>query len=243
LHDRATIPCTVIRHVLIEDLGYLGEALAGGGLGCQYVDAQSVDSHTAVTSDALIVLGGPVGAYEAEKYPYLVDEIGLIRRYLDRGLPVLGVCLGSQLLAAACGGRAYPGELGKEIGWAEVELTETGTADRLWSGFPDRFTTFHWHGDTFELPDGAEVLARSDRYLQAFRLGPNAYGVQFHPEVVPKELESWIRAYRLELERERLTSEDVLNVPNERDHRRLAFQFGENIAAWIRQTDPSHRVL
>ena len=180
------------------------------------------------------MLGGPVSAYETEKHPYLAHEVELIRRYLDRELPVLGVCLGSQLLAAACGGRVYPGELGKEIGWADVELTRSGISDRLWTGFPARFMTFHWHGDTFDLPEGAEVLARTERYVQAFRMGSNAYGVQFHPEVVPKELASWIRAYRLELEREQLTSEDVLNVPSEHDHRKLAFKFGENIAGWIR---------
>lgn len=140
------------------------------------------------------MLGGPAAAYETEKYPYLAREIELIRRYLDRELPVLGICLGSQLLAAACGGRVYHGQLGKEIGWAEVKLTQSGISDRLWTGFPARFTTFHWHGDTFDLPEGAEVLARTDKYVQAFRMGSNAYGVQFHPEVVPKELASWIRA-------------------------------------------------
>jgi len=230
------IPCTVIRHVEIEDLGYLGEACAAGGLACQYVDAQSLTSQTPATATALIILGGPAGAYETERYPYLHHEIELIRRHLDSGTPVLGVCLGAQLLAAACGGRVFPGELGKEIGWADVELTPSGLSDPLWTGFPARFMTFHWHGDTFELPPGAEILARTDKYVQAFRVESNAYGIQFHPEVVPKELASWIRAYRLELELERLTPKDVLNVPNEDDHRRLALRLGENIADWISRT-------
>ena len=229
-----TIPCTVIRHVEIEDLGYLGEALTAGGVEFEYVDAQSLVESARDTAPALIVLGGPMGAHETERHPCLAQEIDLIRRHLESQVPVLGICLGAQLLAAAYGARVYPGKEGKEIGWAEVELTDTGAADPLWTGFPSRFVTFHWHGDTFDLPSGAQVLARTDRYVQAFRLGANAYGVQFHPEVVPKELESWIRAYHLELERERLSSEDVLNVPDEQVHRALAFKFGENIASWMK---------
>ncbi|KPK62477.1 MAG: hypothetical protein AMS21_07515 [Gemmatimonas sp. SG8_38_2] len=229
-----TIPCTVIRHVEIEDLGYLGEALKAGGVDFQYVDAQSLVGSARHTAAALIVLGGPMGAYETERYPCLAEEIDLIRRHLDSQRPVLGICLGAQLLAAACGAKVYPGKEGKEIGWAEVELTDTGAADPMWTGYPSRFSTFHWHGDTFDLPSGAQVLARTDRYVQAFRLGANACGVQFHPEVVPKELESWISAYHLELERERLSSEDVLSVPDEQAHRALALKFGENIARWLR---------
>jgi GMP synthase (glutamine-hydrolysing) len=187
-----------------------------------------------VRHGAVIVLGGPLGVYQADEHPFLDREIALIRACLDEGRPVLGICLGAQLLAAAAGARVYPGERGKEIGWAAVELSDAGVADPLWAGFPRRFTTFHWHGDTFDLPDGAELLARTPGYVQAFRLGVHAYGVQFHPEVVPPELESWIVAYRLELERERLRSEDVLLVPDAEAHRELAHKFGENIARWLK---------
>jgi GMP synthase (glutamine-hydrolysing) len=230
------VPCTVIRHVEIEDLGYLGESLERNGIRFQYVDAESLPDEPFPTHDGgLIVLGGPMSAYEADRHPYLGAEIELIRGRLAEGRPVLGICLGAQLLAAAAGARVHRGEHGKEIGWAAVRLTEAGVADPLWAGFPQSFITFHWHGDTFELPAGAELLARTDRYSQAFRLGPAAYGVQFHPEVVPVQLESWIRAYHLELERERLASEDVLGVPDAEAHRALALRFGENVARWLRE--------
>ncbi len=175
-----------------------------------------------------------MGAYESERHPFLASEIELIKRQLERGQPILGVCLGAQLLAAAAGGKVYPGARGKEIGWAPVELTEAGMADPLWKGFPRSFNTFHWHGDTFDLPPGAKLLAQSAHYAQAFRLGANAYGVQFHPEVVPQQLAAWIRAYRLELERERLSSNDVLRVPDAGAHHAHAVRFGRNLAGFLR---------
>jgi len=232
----ANIPCSVVRHVEIEDLGYLGEALAAGGVDFEYVDAETLAQENPDIAGALILLGGPMSAYDVEGHPYLAREIELVGRRLEKGWPVLGICLGAQIVAAAAGATVHGGERGKEIGWADVELTDAGVADPLWAGFPRRFATFHWHGDTFVVPPGAEVLARTDRYVQAFRIGHYAYGVQFHPEVVPKALESWIRAYRLELERERLRSEHVLCVPDEQAHRSLAFKFGENIARWLRAT-------
>jgi GMP synthase (glutamine-hydrolysing) len=224
----------VIRHVEIEDLGYLGVALERDGIRFDYVDAESLpNERPADRVGSLIVLGGPMGAYEVDRHPHLRTVIDLIRDFLAAGRPVLGICLGGQLLAAAAGARVYPGEHGKEIGWAPVQLTGAGVNDPLWAGFPESFHTFHWHGDTFDLPADAELLARTERYVQAFRLGPVAYGVQFHPEVVPAQLESWIRAYHLELERERLASEDILDVPDAETHRQLAFRFGENIARWM----------
>jgi GMP synthase (glutamine-hydrolysing) len=230
-HD--TITCTVIRFVAIEDLGYLDEGLASHGLRFRYLDGQSLGEELPEV-EALIVLGGPMGAYEIDRYPYLAAVIELIQGQLNRRRPVLGICLGAQLLAAAAGARVYPGGKGKEIGWADVELSREGRDDPLWRGFPDRFPTFHWHGDTFDLPAGARPLARTDKYVQSFRLGSHAYGVQFHPEVVPDRLDAWIRAYRLELEREKLSSQDVLAVPDGARHRELASRFGANIAAWLR---------
>jgi GMP synthase (glutamine-hydrolysing) len=233
------VVCNIIRHVEIEDLGYLGEALAGNGVSCRYIDAVALPGTDPEIGDALVVLGGPMAAYETDRHAYLVHELNLIERYLRDGHPVLGICLGAQLLAVAAGAQAYPGERGKEIGWGEVELSDAGISDALWAGFPRRFSTFHWHGDTFDTPNGAHVLARTSDYVQAFRLGARAYGVQFHPEVVPAELASWIEAYHLELERERLRSEDILKVPNAQDHRRLALRFGENVARWLKASvDP-----
>ncbi len=198
------------------------------------MDADSLNEARLDPERPLIVLGGPMGAYETERHAFLKTDIELIRRRLADGRPVLGICLGAQLMAAAAGARVYPGERGKEIGWAEVELTTAGCDDSLWEGFPQCFTTFHWHGDSFDIPDGATLLGSSEKYPQAFRLGANGYAVQFHPEVVPPELEAWIQAYHLELEREKLSSEDVLAVPDADVHRRLAYRFGENISRWLK---------
>ncbi|NIR42888.1 MAG: hypothetical protein GWN99_03305 [Gemmatimonadetes bacterium] len=226
--------CTVIRHVEIEDLGYLGDALQKNGIAFEYRDAESVTPELVDDPGPLIILGGPMGVYDSERFPFLGAEIALIQHGLAAQRPILGICLGAQLLAAAAGARVRPGTRGKEIGWAPVQLTDAGDVDPLWTGFPRRFNTFHWHGDTFDLPRGAVALARSEVYLQAFRVGPAAYGIQFHPEVVPGDLEAWIRAYRLELERENLTSADVLAVPDSKEHRQLAHRFGENVARWFR---------
>ncbi|UCF18242.1 MAG: gamma-glutamyl-gamma-aminobutyrate hydrolase family protein [Gemmatimonadota bacterium] len=231
--ESGTLRCAVVRHVEIEDLGYLGEGLQRGGVEVDYIDAWDLPTEPVPDAAGLVVLGGPMAVYEIDRHPYLAREIELIRRYIHQDRPVLGVCLGAQLLAAAGGARVYPGAEGKEIGWFPVELTAGGREDPLWAGFPTSFTTFHWHGDTFDLPAGAELLARSDRYPQSFRIGRHAYGVQFHPEIVPTALESWIRAYRLELARERLDAEDVLAVPDLQAHRALATRFGKNVATWM----------
>lgn len=231
--------CDVIRHVEIEDLGYLGETLAEGSVRVRYLDAEALPDDAERSDAALIVLGGPMGVYEADRYPYLTREIELIREALRRDRPTLGICLGAQLLAAAAGGDVRPGSKGKEIGWAEVRLTDVGVADSIWEGFPLSFPTFHWHGDTFELPAGIQLLASSRHYPQAFRVGRSAYGVQFHPEVVPDRLDAWIRAYHLELERERLSPDSILAVPDAERHRELARRFARNVVRWLHNHAPS----
>ena len=127
-------------------------------------------------------MGGPMGVYEQDRYPFLRDELRLIEAALKDGRPVLGVCLGSQLLAAALGAKVVKGP-GKEIGWYPVSLLAGARDDRLFGSAPDSFTPLHWHGDVFDLPAGAVALATSEKTpLQAYRYGENVYGLLFHIE-------------------------------------------------------------
>jgi GMP synthase (glutamine-hydrolysing) len=127
-------------------------------------------------------MGGPVGAYETDKYPFLTEECRLLGELAHRNCPVLGICLGSQLLAKALGADVFPGH-GPEIGFGFVELTQAGKQDPLFATAGSSIPVFHWHGDTFDLPEGAVLLASNKEYAQqAFRFGSCAYGLQFHIE-------------------------------------------------------------
>jgi GMP synthase (glutamine-hydrolysing) len=177
----------VLRHEQFEGLGYFAEALDACGVSFSYHDLGanfSPDKH-----DALVIMGGPMSANDP--LPGLAAELSLIEQGLKNRLPMLGICLGSQLLAKALGARVYRNaEL--EIGWAPVHLTDAGRADPLFQGIASPTTFFHWHGETFDLPEGAEWLAYSAKCgNQAFRYGGNVYGLQFHPEVSAEMIADW----------------------------------------------------
>jgi GMP synthase (glutamine-hydrolysing) len=174
----------VLRHTPVEGLGLLGNVLRDQGVHHRYLDLPRGE---ALPRDlrglgGLIVLGGPMGAYEAERYPFIAAETRFIEKALTAGRPVLGICLGAQLIAQALGARVYPGER-REVGWAPVELTADGREDPLFAGTDAELRVFHFHGDTYELPPDARNLARSALYeQQAFRWGDLVYGFQFHLE-------------------------------------------------------------
>ena len=139
---------------------------------------------------ALIVLGGDQNVCEQDRFPYLTDELALLRAWLPGGRPVLGVCLGAQLLAEAAGGRVVRAT-SRELGWLDVDLVPAASTDPLLAFAPQRFTALQWHTYAVEPPPGATVLATSPVCPQAFRLG-EAWGVQFHPEVDAAILQSWL---------------------------------------------------
>jgi len=149
----------------------------------------------------LIVMGGPMGAYEEDTHPWLVEEKAAIRDAAGAGHPVWGVCLGAQLLAAALGAAVYPGSEA-EVGLLPVELTPEAARDPVFSGAPDRFPTLQWHGDTFDLPRGATLLASSPAYTSQAFVFERAYGLQFHLEVSPELAAEWgeVPAYAASLE-------------------------------------------
>ena len=136
-------------------------------------------------------MGGPCRSTTIS--PGLVREIRAIRETVDRGKPVLGICLGAQLIAKALGSKVYRNPV-KEIGWAQVYWTEQTAVDPLFRGFSRPETVFHWHGETFDLPEGGERLAYSEACAnQAFRIAGNVYGMQFHLEVTPEIITDWLR--------------------------------------------------
>ncbi|HUH16251.1 MAG TPA: type 1 glutamine amidotransferase [Gaiellaceae bacterium] len=141
-------------------------------------------------ADAVIVLGGAMHPDEEETHGWLGPELRYLEGELERGTPLFGVCLGSQLLARAAGASVFRASE-PEVGWLPVERTPAGATDPVASTLPERFDAFQWHQYTHELPDGAVELARSRVCLQAFRLG-SAWGVQFHPEVRPEQVDAWL---------------------------------------------------
>ena len=140
--------------------------------------------------DAVMVFGGAMHPDQDAEHPWLHGEVAFIERALEQGVPTIGVCLGAQLLARAAGAWVGPAA-SAEVGWFTVELNDDGAADPVLGVLPRRFDAFQWHYYTFELPDGAFELARSDAVRQAFRLGDRAWGIQFHAEVDRRMLDHW----------------------------------------------------
>jgi len=187
-----------IRHIAFEDLGLLEPLLVGRGFAVRYLDAP-VESILDEDPDLLVVLGGPIGVYEDAIYPFLRPELALIERRLKADRPILGLCLGSQLMARALGAKVYPGGNGKEIGWMPLTLTEAGRQSALRHLAPDKTAVLHWHGDTFDLPDGATRLASTAAYPnQAFGWGRAALALQFHAEAT-EGLERWFVGHACEI--------------------------------------------
>ena len=192
----------VFQHVACEDLGTFAEVLAARSFQPLYVRLFAGDSipTDCDRSSALIFLGGPMSVNDEAQYDYLAQEKATIRHALERRQPVLGVCLGAQLLASAAGSRVFPGAR-PEIGWEPVSLTIEGQNDPVLSGLESSVeAVFHWHGETFDLPPEATRLAFSGLTMnQAFCVGANAYGLQFHLEVDAAMIAAWVREYRHDL--------------------------------------------
>jgi GMP synthase (glutamine-hydrolysing) len=191
--------CLAIRHVAFEDAGLLAPILARRGIDLKYVEAgiDPLGKETLLQPDLLVVLGGPIGVYETNAYPFLVEEIAGLRARLDAGRPTLGICLGAQLIAVALGARVIPGPV-KEIGYAPLTLTEEGRASVI--APLDDVAVLHWHGDNLDLPPGAVRLASTKSCPnQAFTIGHHVLGLQFHIETPPQALERWLIGHACEL--------------------------------------------
>ncbi len=181
-----------VRHVAFEDLGLLQPCLAARGYRTVYREAaDGLDAEELAAADLMVVLGGPIGADEEALYPFLTDELRALEHRLARQRPTLGICLGAQLMARALGAPVYRGPA-KELGWAPLALTAAGQQSCL-AGLGTEVPVLHWHGDTFDLPDGAVRLASTALCRnQAFAPGPAALGLQFHLEPPAERIEHWL---------------------------------------------------
>jgi len=202
----------VLQHHPAENLGAIAEALEAAALAWQYV--RVFDGHP-VPADmkgagGLVVMGGPEAVYQLDRYPYLRAEMALIENALKAGRPVLGVCLGSQLLAAALGANVRRAAR-KEIGWYSVRLRPEAKDDRLLRGLSEEFVACHWHGDIFDLPAGAVPLASSElTELQAFRYGDSAWGLLFHAEMTQRIVAALVSEFGEGLKRVGIDGDEIL---------------------------------
>lgn len=211
----------IIKHIEIEGPGTLGDFLKQRGRQTETIELEKGDALPSVDEcEAIVSLGGPMNVYEEDKYPFLKEEDKFLKQAIREGIPVLGICLGAQLLAKACGARVTKAPQ-KEIGWYEVKLTEETKTDSLFGGLPERLNIFQWRQDTFEVPKGGVRLSESKYCLnQAFRFGKNAYGLQFHVEVTQEIINSWINKYT----EEKLSSVDKENMLSEAVKKKETFK-------------------
>jgi GMP synthase (glutamine-hydrolysing) len=217
VHATSASPVWVVRQVQHEGLGTIADALQRNHVPWVTIDAfaDTLPPFDLKNISGLIVMGGPMNVDEVDRFPFLAEEVRWLEQAVAANLPVLGVCLGSQLLAKSLGRRVYANRI-KEIGWYEIELLPAAATDPLFRDLlPSPFvgegsgvrgvegdsrrrpsshlTVFQWHGDTFDLPAGAVQLARSPNCEnQAFRFGDRAFGLQFHMEVTAEIIADWL---------------------------------------------------
>ena len=195
------VSVAVIRHVAFEDLGVLAEFFDARGWSVSYVEAPVADwsGVDLLAPDLLVVLGGPIGAYEDDLYPFLKHEVAGLQQRLKADKPTLGICLGAQLIAGALGARVYPNRE-KEIGWSPLILSAAGYKSPVRHVGPEQTFMFHWHGDTFDLPKDATLLAGTGVcFHQCFSWGKNTLAFQCHPEVLGPDLEKWFVGHAVEI--------------------------------------------
>lgn len=252
VHDSRRLSCTIhnnlyhderdytlakrvlaLQQIWDDPPGYLGEIMEEYGIACDVVEVEKEAIPSLGSYDALIVLGGPQHAPADDRFPYLAEEKRLIRETVEQDIPYLGLCLGGQLLANALGATVTRHHL-TEIGFYKVQLTAAGKADPLFRGLPGYQQVVQWHEDIFNIPPGGVLLATSaTTHNQAFRVGRRAYGLQYHIELTPEMLDTWLRYpdYKQEIIKalgpdapDHIESERDTCYPLYREHTRLLFE-------------------
>ena len=231
-----------IINIADDPTGYIGEILEEHGIAYEIIDASLRPIPNPTAYDAMIVFGGPQNANEDEKYPYFLQEKAALRTVVEHNIPVLGICLGGQMLATVLNGAVKKHTI-TEIGFSDVQCTNEGKHDPLYDGLSGHQLVYQWHEDTFDIPPGAVRLATSEKTEnQAFRYGRNAYGIQYHIELTSAMLDTWLHEPSLkqeivttlgETEYERIINERPQYFAQYREHTRVMFENFLRIARLI----------
>lgn len=188
----------VVRHLAFEDLASFSSVLNNNDYQINYIEAadfaskpEAMHSMDVLSDELLIILGGPISVNDAAIFPFIDEEIKFLKLRIAADKPTLGICLGAQLIASALGAKIYSGNE-KEIGWHVLNLTEAGEKSAMKYLSAEHCRLLHWHGETFDLPEDAVLLASTENYKnQAFSYGDNVLALQFHPEITKKSMEKW----------------------------------------------------
>jgi GMP synthase-like glutamine amidotransferase len=211
----------ILKNVKTEGTGTIEDFLREANIHYKIVELETETISEANNFDTLVMMGGPMSVNEAEIYPYIKQEEALAKDFIDRRKKVLGICLGAQIMAKALGANVYRGKE-PEIGWYNIELTESGIKDNIMKklalhpkagDFWKKFSVFHWHGETFDMPEGAVRLAKSDLYPnQAFKYNDNAYAFQFHIEVTKEMVYDWLKNEPVDLNKIKAETEKFYEI-------------------------------
>ncbi len=213
----------ILRHALIEHAGVFENVFESKNINFTYVDPnQEIPKDN---YDMLMVLGGYMGVYEVNDYPFLTKEFRTIEYFLKENKPVIGVCLGAQMLAYVLGAPVYKGSKGREIGWCDIEKIEY---DTFFKDFPKTLKVFQWHQDTFDVPKNSKLIYTSDRYPQAF-VYKKAVGLQFHIELNQDMIKEWSKAYEEDLKQENIKEQELLQKDYTDITSALSYKLIENI--------------
>lgn len=229
-----------IRQVRFKDLGALAPVLESLGYRIRYLDATRDDLTAANASDPdlVVILGGPPCATDEARFPFLVDQLRLIEQRLNSGRPMLGICLGAQLIARALGGRIHP-DVAPELGWWPVHLSTAGHASSL--RYLSQVPVLHWHSDAIELPAQAERLAWTENCeVQAFAHGEAVLGLQFHPEVDADAMQEWLAAHVSQLDAHPLQSVERLRDETLRCSQWMTERSAAMLRDWINGLDAGY---
>ena len=210
----------ILKNIASEGPGTLEDFFRQRGTYYKIVNCATENIPGSKDFDTLVMLGGPMSVSEEDAYPYIRRETALVREFVAEGKEIFGICLGAQIMAKALGAKVYSGPE-KEIGWYDIELTDGGTRDRCMKelavypkagagDFRTKFEVFHWHGETFDVPEGAVRLAKSELYPnQAFRYGEGAYAFQFHIEVRKQMIYEWLKGESVDMNQIRQQTEAI----------------------------------